>query len=202
MAEEFEMPEDFAGGGYVDAPCTVHAVVVEVKESQGPKGGVIDGNTFVLHVLAATDPNQVGRQHTECMFNPNLSNKDGGMFTRKQLAAFYIACNLVDPSQRGKRVALDVTKAQDQQMILKLSRDDYNSNKKGYDIYSLDGLQVFHVDDPRVASIPKDADAIKLIPAEKRHDAAWFEQFKPKGESASTPAQRQPVGAGVNLDDL
>ena len=79
MAMEFELTEDAVGeSNFVDQPGTYHFQIMDVKESQGPKGNLIDGFTFTLSVLAGTVKSEVGKTFNLTMFKPKLTEKDGG----------------------------------------------------------------------------------------------------------------------------
>lgn len=202
MSDSFDMPEEFGGptGDYLAEPGTYHALVSEVKRGQGPKGTPVDGNSYLLHILGGTNPGQEGKSFTLTLFAPKLNGSDAAQnIARRAIAAMYIACDLVSPAQLGQKVTIDVEQCLHKQIVINLEVNTY----EGKDRLQLHYDRIYHVDDPRSEGIPKDAEALASIDKSCRHDQAWFAPLgnRKGGTSAAQPA-RQPVGAGVNLDDL
>ncbi len=222
-AMEFDVPDDFGDDGqFLRTPGIYHLAVQDVTVGAGPSGKAIDGFTVALEVLDGTVRSEsgcteIGNTINVTYFNPKLTEKDGGLFTRKKQSKFLVAVNALDPTLKGKKVSIDLEKVRGQQLIASLEVDDYNSQEgKKYLQVSGAGLDAWHVDDPRAAGIPKSPAALKLIPATLRHDAKWFEAIyakrtpnggsgtkttDPAGAGAAT-ATAAPATSRVNLDDI
>jgi len=185
---EFELTEDAVGeSNFVDQPGTYHFQIMDVKESQGPKGNLIDGFTFTLSVLAGTVKSEVGKTFNLTMFKPKLTEKDGGKFSRLKQTALLVACNLVDPTALGKRVSIELRTAIGHQFVARLERDEQNTK-----YVRVSGADTWHVDDPRAANVPKDDAALKLIPAGVRHPAEWFGALKKSAGNSGAKPHPQP----------
>jgi hypothetical protein len=203
--ESFEMPEDLSGGGnFLDQEGTYHVIVTEVKAGKDRQDKVIDGNTYTLSVLGganavgkATD--QVGKTTQQTLRNPNLKHSDGGKFARKIVGSFYIATGLVDLSQLGKRVELNVEDTADRQFVVKLHKEPYTDSKTGQEktALAISFSDIYHVDDPRVATVPKDTESIKLIPAALRRKPEYFEPIL-----KAAAKEQESKGKDVDVDAL
>ena len=203
-----EMPEEMGGGGnFLNEPGTYHCAVTSVLEGTGPKGGIIDGFTIGLDVLAGTVAGQEHKVFNLTLFNARLDQSDGAKkWARLKQAAFVIAANVVTPAQLGQRVSVDLQRAIGQQIVLKLELQE------GKEYLDLSYSDIWHVDDPRCEKVPKNMAAIAMIPTAMRHEKAWFDQLKPKKSPAggSGNGQRQTAAAGTstaatakpNYDDL
>jgi len=187
MEFEMEMPEEFGGeSNFLKEPGTYHCAVTQVLEGTGPKGGIIDGFTVGLDVLAGTTNGQEGKVINVTLFNPRLDQSENGKaMARRKQGAFLIAANVVNPATRGQRVTVDLQKAVGQQIVCKFAKDE---REGGGDYLQLSYADIWHVDDPHCANVPKREDAIAMIPATLRHDAAWFEQLKSKAASGASGA--------------
>ena len=209
MSFSFDAPETVSGGGgFLNEPGTFHMVINNLVEGEGPKGTPIDGITVTFEVLAGTAQGQENKIKQDSLFKPSLQDlareeKDGtACMARKKLAAFFIATNLLDPANLGKPVEINTSEAIARQLIVKYG---WKMEKDGNDKYTVqtDKLEIsysdiFHVDDPQVKDIPKNAEALALIPKEHRHSADWFGWKKKK------PGQVKPqmAAASVSDDDL
>src|SRR5690606_19446811 len=87
------------------------------------------------------------------------SEKSQAMDRRKN-TAFCIATNLIDPNQLGQRLVVDLSKANGQQFIAELSPQKDADGKDSDKFLQLHYANIYHVDDPEVASVPKSADAL------------------------------------------
>lgn len=206
---EFDAPEDVKGegGNFLDQPGTYHVVISKVIDGEGPKGGAIDGFTFEMDVLAGTVKGCAGKTHKECLFAPDLSRDEKNQLNAKRkLAAFFIATNVMQPEQLGKPVKIDVSAAEGQQLIIKFDRQMKKDDNGDWTIETkflqISYSDMFHVDDPEVASIPKSEDALAMIDKSLRHDAKWF-AFKDRVSGKKPAAKEETVAAGsVNVDDI
>jgi hypothetical protein len=216
---DFDVPDDFGDDGqFLKEKGIYHCSVQDVMIGTGPSGKAIDGFSIQLGVLDGTVRNeqgctQVGRTISVTLFNPKLTEKDGGKFSRKKQSKLLIAVNALDPSKKGQKVQIDLNKIRDQQLVVSFEVDDYNSKDgKTYLQVANAGMDVWHVDDPHAKDIPKNLAALKLIPVGLRHDAKWFDAMYERktaagngasGLGSTTTTTNASADAGrVNLDDL
>ena len=191
-------------GNRIGEPGTFHLVITSVKEGEGPSGKPIDGFTFEADVLGGTVEGCAGKAHRETLFAPNLSGSDAAQaMARKKLAAFFIATGVMIPDQLGKSVDIDVDKAIGKQLIVDLERQKDKDEKGKYTIptkyVQTAYANIYHVDDPDVKDIPKNAEALGMRDDADKHGPEWF-AFKAKKGAQPTPAA---AGAsGDQFDDL
>jgi len=202
MGFSFDAPEEAAsvgGGNYLNTPGTYHALITDLREGQGPKGNPIDGFTVELTVLAGGPEGSTGKTHTETMFSPKLTSKDGGKFGRQQLFAFFVAAGLAKPSALGNRLEMELSDAINRQVVIQLETDTYaaNRNPESAAVFlRLKGCCVFHPDDPRCENAIKDADILAAMPADQRHDPDYFAPLTVKRQRVGT------AGAAIDVTDL
>ena len=221
---DFDTPEDFDdGGNFVRQVGVYHFAMQSISVGSGPKGGAINGFMITAEVLGGTVASEVSHTINLVYFDPKLTDSDKKVaLTKKQRAKLFIAIGLLNPNDKGKavKIELDEHKLRGRQFVARLEVDGYRS-KEGQTYLEISNaeLDIWHVDDPHAAGIPKNEAAIKLIPAALRHDAKWFEAIYAKkgatapaspsgngGQKSGTPAN-QPATAAVatsrvNLDDL
>jgi len=191
---EFDAPEELGGSGnYLSEAGTYHLAINHVWEGTGPKGGVIQGFSVGLQVLAGTVEDQEKKELNLTFFNPNLNHSEVAQrIRRQQQAAFLIASGLMAPADLGKRVSIDLNKAIGQQVIATFEKNEYNG------ILRLRFSDIFHVDDPRAKNFPKDLDSIAMLPTEKRKGESYFAPLK----AGKKTAAEQPVASSMTQSDL
>lgn len=204
---KIDAPETTQGeGGFLNEPGTYHVVVTEVREGETHKGTPIDGITITMEVLAGTIESQAGKTKNESLFLP--SQKDLAKeeqtgtpaMSKKKIAALYIATNQMQPSDLGKSIEVDDQLMIGQQFVVEFDEQKEMDGEGKYTV-STGNIQIsysdiFHVDDPSVKAVPKNADALGMIPVEQRHDEAWFAWTKKK------PTHRKPVAAGSSASSV
>jgi len=209
MSFSFDAPETTTGeGGGLSEPGTYHVVINDVREGETSQGKPIDGLTITVEVLAGTVANQANKTRSETLFAPSIQDVEketqtgqSGM-ARKKLAALFIASNVMDPNLLGKSVSIDTSKMVGQQAVIKFDNQMERDGEGKYTVKTqyihISYSDIFHVDDPAVKDIPKNAEALALIPKEHRHSADWFGWKKKK------PGQVKPqmAAASVSDDDL
>lgn len=188
MAFEYDVPEEFnSGGNWHDAPGTFHLCITKIDEGTAP-WGEINGFTVHYEVMEGTDKTQIGRTGHFTLDHAS-TDKDGGKFRRSIQGMFFIASNLVDPSQRGQKITIELDKAVSEQIVVRFVKQKRKEKKDddGKSYIEHDGAAIFHMDDPRVDTIPKSKEALDLIEPAKRHDKKWFEPLleKPKSDANS-----------------
>lgn len=206
-----EAPESVSGGGgFLDEPGTYHFVVSQGFDDQGKRKkdgsrSPISGCTLELVCLGGTVEGCEGKSHSETLFYPSPNGSEKANDIKKRaLAALLIAANQMQPESLGGQMAidqsvLDAIVERNTQIVMKLGRQMENDGNGNYTVETrflqLDYANVYHVDDPEVAAVPKDAEALKLIDQQFRHGSDWF-GFK--------QANQQPVAAAAatSFDDI
>lgn len=202
--EQEEMQQD--GGNFLSQPGIYHAIITAVYEELAPpkRDGTqkpIEGFSAAFDILAGTVAGQEGKTINLTFFNGKLNSKDQGKFARKKQAAFLIASNVITPADLGQKIKIDLAKANGQQVVMKLEKDDENSTSdKTY--LQLSYADIWHVDDPRCAAHPKKQEALTLIPPEHRRDAKYFESLVRTSNGSSSNGSAAPKRPAVNVDDL
>lgn len=121
--------------------------------------------------------------------------------SRKKLAAFFIATDVLSPSDLGKPVAIDVEAAKGKQLIVEFDRQNDKDEKTGkYTVptkyIQISYANIYHVDDPEVKDVPKNADAMGYRDASLKHDEKWF-AFKGPAKKL-TSQSKKPAMAGAS----
>lgn len=183
-------------GGTLDAPGTYHVVINEVLEGQTKKGKAIEGLTVTFEVLAGTEKGKEGKSHTESFFLPTMQDKETSAAMKlRKITAMAVAGNVLAPEQLGTEAEIPFDSMVGSQMVVKFDHQMEMDGEGNYTVPSryiqVAYSDLFHVDDPAVKAVPKNADALGLIPKEHRHNEAWFAWKKRK------PAQRQAAVAGT-----
>lgn len=195
--------DDLSGGGagnFLDKPGIYHFLVTEAYEGTNQKGEMYDG---VVLTCSALDGNVRDAKNAfserdktvNVRFRaPGMSDKDGGDFARKVLSALALACDLVKPQELNKELDIDFTKCRGKQVVMKIRQSDPNPTT-GRQYLELSFSDVWHVDDPRTAGIPKSADHLGVIAKENRHaDPAHFASFAEKKH------EQKELSPGETLD--
>jgi hypothetical protein len=209
MGFAFDAPETTTGeGGGLSTPGTYHVVINEVREGESAQGKPIDGLTITVEVMDGTTKGMSGKTRSESLFVPSLKDQEKEQQTgqpsmpRKKLAAMFIAANAMQPDQLGKPVDVDTAAMVGQQCVIKFEHQMEKDGEGKYTVptqyIQISYSDIFHVDDPDVKAVPKSADALSLIPAEYRHNEAWFAWKKKK--VAAKPAMA--TAGATSADDL
>ena len=222
MALEFDAPESFdQEGNRLQVDGKYHVLVLAIDENPTNKDGkLIDNAVFraSLSVLDGTTPGQKDKQMDLLFFAPKMTHKDRGEMARKKIWFFAnsIGCGEI---VNGK-MRLDFSLAAGRQCVadIEISESKYtdaSGAERTTHNPNIKFCNVYHVDDPRVKDVPKDAGSISLLPAELRKKP---EDFKAAGIAAMTgqqngtttaanpttpPAtQQQSAATEVDLEDL
>lgn len=171
-------------GDWLREPGNYHVIVQSVDEEPTNKAGqLIDGAAFKVEwsILGGTVEGQREKVYSDTFYQPSPSDTE-----EKQAKAtlkidrFFIAANLMKPDQLGAELAIDLQQACGRQMVLRLTQ-----NKR--DARYLDVWQeIYHIDDPAVAAVPKDPVALARIPKDRRMLGGKPAPAKP----AATPAKK------------
>lgn len=182
MALQFEMPDEVAtGGDFLSTPGKYHCSIVETHEEPkyhggDKKGQPVDGFRVKLSVL--NGPN-AGKTTNVTFYNPKMNSRDGGKFSLQKQAAFFIAAGLVDPSKLGQKVEIKLEDAINRQVFVELEGDDEGK------YVDLAWANIYHVDDPKAASYPRDEKSLAILPKSMRLNAAVFEAMRKGGGGGS-----------------
>jgi len=199
---ELECPEDIDGqSNFLTEPGTYHAVVIAVDEAPTSKAGVLlEGFRVEFAVLDGTVAGQKDKQFDIMFFKPKLTDKNGGEFAKRKQARFAIATGILPRAEPGKRVTVDLQQANGRQLVVELEHQKDMTTGEPTKFLQLAWANIYHVDDPAVAKVQKDATALSLLPDELRKKPADFAR-QPVGQSNGKPPAAKSATA-VNLDDL
>jgi hypothetical protein len=185
MSFALDTTEDIGGGEstYLDQPGTYHCLVTSVGENQGPKGGHIDGFTVHLAVLAGTVPGQKDKQKSLCLFSPDKSKpEEKQKWPKKKQTAFAIATEVIKLGEKklGGVVDVDLQLAVGRQLVITFEANEYEGKTNLELAYD----NIYHIDDPRAAKFPKDAEAIALATKEmQRQPPEYFAKLLEKPDA-------------------
>jgi hypothetical protein len=214
MSFNYETGGDVTTGStWLDQPGTYHLNIVDVDESPTNKDGrLIDNAAFRIACTVGdgTVRDQTDKTIDICFFHPKSTDKNGGAMAKKKLDRFFLAVGLLTEKQiRDKeQVSIDLQEANGRQFVAKLDKE-----KEDAKFLSLSFADIFHVDDPAVAAVPKYKGLLSLIapslrligmPTAAQQQAAAKPASNGKRETqAATPAP-EPAGvaAGSSFDDL
>lgn len=131
---------------------------------------------------------------------------------RNVLSKFAIAIGLARSELReGKIVAVDPTtnttrigraaweSAKGLQLIATIQKEK-SEDPQYDDKFRIDNRNVYHVHDPKVKDVPKDAEAASLIPVPSEFQVGLAKEPSKKESTASTPEQKKP--AALDVDDV
>lgn len=200
---ELECPEDIDGqSNFLTEPGTYHAVVIAVDEAPTTKAGVLlEGFRVEFAVLDGTVAGQKDKQFDILFRLPDLTKSQKSAEMRKrQQARFALATGILSQASPGQRVMVDLQQANGRQLVVELEHQKDMTTGEPTKFLQLAWANIYHVDDPAVAKVPKDATALSLLPAELRKKPADFAR-QPAGQSNGKAPAAKPAPA-VNLDDL
>jgi hypothetical protein len=208
MSFSFDAPETTQGeGGGLSTPGTYHVVINDVREGESAKGAAIDGLTITVEVLAGTVEGQAGKTRSESLFLPSMKDvakeEETGQpsMPRKKLAAIFIAANAMAPESLGKPVNIETALMVGQQCVIKFENQMEQDGEGKYTVptkyIQISYADIFHVDDPAVKAVPKNADALSLIAKEYRHDEAWFAWKKKRVAAAPKPVRKTTSASSI-----
>ena len=176
----YEVPRDgLELTKYVDKPQQAHCLIMDIQESPTkPNGEVMNAIRVRGRILASTVADQVGAEFSELLFNPNMASKDGGAFAAKVHLRLARACGILPQATPGAHVSIDWSQARGKQAFVTFAA---RTNNEGKEFVGFSGAHIYHVTDPEVATLPRDANA--LAQAGVRTAA---------GAAASAPVQQMP----------
>lgn len=191
---EFDQSEEIEGaGGYLSKPGTFHLILSVVDPEPVTKDGKpMEGLKVNGSILDGTEPSEVGKEFEFMLWAPKASDKNNGEMAKRKLTRFSYATGFIASHAPGQKVVIDCEACEGRQIVAKFSEEDKDGKKRVQLHYS----DIFHVDDPAVADVPKSADALAAIPKTLRKVVA----AAPAAKAKSTK-ELATVGA-PNLDDI
>jgi len=203
-AFEFDAPADFkpSGGAYLDFGMdgTYHVEVTAIDRTPKKKDGTLIQNARLsasLIVLDGTNPNGVRKAYDLMFFNPDFSKGPEAVERENsKIGKFFAAVGLIDPNAptrdaSGNPIRMKIANPQaavGRQFVIELESNEWNGRKS----LRLAFDRCYHVDDPMVAGVPKDAAALANYPAQFRRKPESFMSGKPGSKasgSSSSPAK-------------
>lgn len=181
--------EDLTGGGdFLNLPGTYHLLIDRMHVGMSVKDEPIDGTTVECTVLDGDVQGQAKKKVNLTLWDIKLDKPvEEQHVTVRCLTNFYLAANVLQPEQLGKEVDINPEDADSHQVVIKLQYAQKKENGNWVEdrkFLRINFSDVYHVDDPAVANVPKNASALKAIDPKYRHDAAWF-AFKEKKDIGS-----------------
>ncbi len=192
MPEQDELMHE-GGGNHLKTPGIHHLHIVSVDEQPvDKKGNAVDGFRVEFSVLGGP---KAGQQAGLTFWSPKASDPDQKNWDQFKRAAFAVAAGLTHESKGGQQVTVELSDCVDRQVVAELSFDDRDADKPVSQKWlRLHYANIYHVDDPRASSCPKDAKALALLPKSQRRTAESFKAGKPNGQATSQPAGSVDVG--------
>lgn len=189
MSFEFDEPEEVASP-WLKNPGTYHFLIMdqETDPLNYEKTAKLPGIKLMLGVVGGTDPSQINKQWEVMLYKGTEQDTDNQRsLNNRRLNRLFLATCLKSESQPGKKAVIgDTSLLVGRQFIAQV--ETYTRQSTGKQRLSFTWDNIYHVDDPAVAAVPKNAEAIAQIPQELRRDAASFATVGPATQS---PVQTQ-----------
>lgn len=168
--EEYDVGDDLTtGGGFCRAPGVYHVVIEEFQRPVVKKDGSLVASADFrvgLQILSGTVGGQENKRFDETFYTPMPSHKDGGKSAKRRIDRFLLAIGAIKPEDRGKKVTIPWGDLAGRQFVCTCVLSEPNAEGKQY--LGINFADIYHVDDPEVATVPKDAEALKLLPPSLR----------------------------------
>jgi len=204
MSFAIDVPEDMGSteSAYLKVAGDYHVTITTVHEGTMPPDK--DGNAKAITnggfsmTAEVVHGEQSEKKFTLVFPNGNYNHKDHGVFSRKKQAAFCIACDLIKPGVAGQ-VEVNIQDAVGSQCVVELETEEYeDSQGKKQSRVQLKYAGIYHIDDPRVKKVEKNAKMVSTIPPDYRLDEKYFAPLTEKKEvkKEAKPQER------VTDDDL
>lgn len=183
----YDEPEDLNASPWLSKSGTFHFLITAQDPAplNKEKTSHIDGLKITIAVLAGTDGTQFQKQSEQILFRGKPTDKDGGKFANTKLHKLFVATGLKNGLNPGQKTALDTSLLVTRQFVAEIeARDDGRGNVR----HQIKGDRIYHVDDPEVANVPKNAEALNYIPAELRRSPSSFTPMGAGGNGAGGQA--------------
>lgn len=190
------------GGKFLSDDGTYHLLITGMEEVPTKKDGApIDNAAFraELSVLSGTVDGQKDKVTDILFFGPKPSDKNDGAFAKKKIDRFFLAAGLATREQldeKDNQLEIELNDACGRQIVAKFTSEE---GKNGKPMLGLSFCDIWHIDDPKVKSIPKDAESLAMLPASDR----WVgEQKAEKKKPADKTAEKKQPAAADDYSDL
>ena len=178
---------------YLREPGKYHVVVTGLDPNPATRDGrPLDGLRVECEVLSGTTEKQAGKTFETLLFRGKETDKDKGEMAKKKLTRLAVAFGgQHSPGGKGK---IDTDACIGRQIVIDVAK---NTGKDGKERLEINYSNIYHVDDPEVADVPKDASALGVIPRELR-------KLSPSSAvpSVAPSVAGVDVSAAVSLDDI
>jgi len=173
-------------------PGKYHVCITEVRTEQ-KNGESIDGFQIECDVMAGDHPEEAGSTLSLTLYNPSGDNEASRRIAKQAQTAFFIATCQIDPNALGKPCKIDLADANGRQIIIDVDRQKKKEGGKLVDTkyMKVNYSNIYHVDDPEVAKVPKDMETIGLIPANQRRKPEYFAFKAPKNAKPVKEEKKQ-----------
>jgi len=168
MGYTVEVADDFSTSKFLECEGQFHVICNDATDSPMKADGsmMVGCLEFAFEVLDGNVAGQEGQTVKLKFFEPKLDASDKAKkFIRNKLSRVFLALGLINLNDKGKKVEIELNDAKGRQCVIDVVKSDNNDK-----FLELNYNKIYHVDDPEVASVPKDADAIKSIPASLRRE--------------------------------
>jgi len=192
---------------YLDQPGTYHVLIKKSVEDEDSQGNCKEGAIAVkCEVLAGTSEDCVGRVVNLTLFPDGGTEKMTDICQRAQ-QAYCFATNLLKADHfGGEEIEINVEAALNNHCFMRLELQDVKGpdgtwHKPGPDekrFLRVSYDNIYHIDDPKMAEIPRDAAAISNIDPGCRLSAEVFQQLR--GGGAAKPSAKATSTAAADDD--
>ncbi len=145
---------------------TYHFVVEATDPDHVSKTKGTLGAECVCQVLNGTEPSQKGKKLFEKFWYPTPDQSDEGTFCTQRIIKFSRVLDIIPESALGKSgVKIPWEKAVARQFVATVvyNYDKSDTEKKRPLGSQIDGLKMWRVNDPEVAEVDKDQDALAML---------------------------------------
>ena len=178
---EFDTTEDIGGGGggnYCKEAGWYHATLATFSPGRSKKGEPIKGIFLEFEISAGTVQGQENKIIGFTLWDPKIGASDAGkLWAGRKRTNLFLAIDAMKPAEIGQRVKLEnFSQYNGRQVVLQVDINDSGYAELAY-------ADIYHVDDPSAADVPKSAPDLSVIPEELRHEESYF-AFRAKPAAA------------------
>lgn len=181
------------GGTFLELPGKYHFVVIHAEANPMRGEKMVKGGFLLEAAVHATEKGKESELEKTIklyFYAGDPTHKDGGKFAQAKQVAALIATNVIKPEQLGQQVSIDVESAKNHQFVAQLELGKPNHDGKQF--LDIAFTNIYHLDDPRGKSYPRNAEIVEFV-KDFRRDEAFF---TPIIKAKPTPQKR------VTDDDL
>ncbi len=171
-------------------PGTYHMSVVDIREVE--TDGIVWMRELKFQIWDGTVPGQSGKTVRAKFLTPQDTHKDGGATAKKFQKVLALALGYVAPTFTGRK-SLEWGQLVDLQLIAKVKSVPWDKGQGSS--MEIDGTQMWHIDHPEVAAVPKSASLLANCLG-CRWTPADIAAATVKHEKVAVPASR-PVEADL-----